>query len=404
MFFDYKKKEKTKLDDYTWIKDGKLYLLDSDWINICSNFDKKEILKHIAKVIHEQNIKFPYREYNISYVRDQFSKLRNTNINPLKEKWKMEKTQLDCPLLYKNEYVMIPRSSLGNYVSDFFMQKERYKAKGKGKPKSMVECWDEMLGTGELDKERCLRAIFMKDFFRGKEFLLRSGQMTGLIVGQFRPSTAKALYDFFDAKNVLDFCAGWGDRLAGFNASNAETYIGIDPNSKLHEPYKQIHDFCNTGKKATFICSPAEDVDYSELKYDFVFTSPPYFDVEIYTSEETQSIEKFNTLDLWLEGFLLTTLSKIYEGLDEGGRIAINIADNKKKKFVACNTIISHMETLGATFEGVLGYKIQKRPSQFGMVKNSPDDNDFSSAEPIMVWSKGKAKDPKWNQDNYFGV
>jgi hypothetical protein len=24
--------------------------------------------------------------------------------------------------------------------------------------------------------------------------------------------------------------------------------------------------------------------------------------------------------------------------------------------------------------------------------------------EPILIWSKGKPNQPKWNQDNYFGV
>ena len=42
--------------------------------------------------------------------------------------------------------------------------------------------------------------------------------------------------------NVLDFGAGWGDRLAGFyTGETTEHYVGIDPNTLNHPNYqKQI--------------------------------------------------------------------------------------------------------------------------------------------------------------------
>jgi len=210
---------------------------------------------------------------------------------------------------------------------------------------------------------------------------------------QFKAEAAKSLYDVFDAKSVLDFSAGWGDRLVGFLASGAESYIGIDPNTKLHEPYQQIVDFCDTDKQTRFICSPAEDADLSDVKVDFIFTSPPYFDIERYSQEDTQSWKRYPELNDWLNGFLLKTLSKCYEVLEEGGRIAVNIADKKGEDI--CTPMLEFMESLGATYEGVIGYRMSERGGQKTQVP---------SCEPIFIWSKGKAPQPKWNQDNFFGV
>ena len=180
------------------------------------------------------------------------------------------------------------------------------------------------------------------------------------MVTQFRPSVAKALYDLFDAKNVLDPSAGWGDRLVGFLASNAEKYIGIDPNTQLHQPYNEIHKFYNPSRPVQTICLPSEDVDYSELEYDFVFTSPPYFNVELYCNEDTQSIERYKEFEVWKKKYLFTTLEEIYKHLKPEGRIALNICDNPKLKIT--KDLISFMESLGATYEGIVGYEINIRP------------------------------------------
>ena len=58
----------------------------------------------------------------------------------------------------------------------------------------------------------------------------------------FRPVPALKMCHLYSAtpKCVLDFCSGWGDRLAGVSAANVPLYIGIDSNSALTEPYKDM--------------------------------------------------------------------------------------------------------------------------------------------------------------------
>ena len=65
------------------------------------------------------------------------------------------------------------------------------------------------------------------------------------IATQFKPIVAKCVYEMTDAKRVLDTSCGWGDRLAGFFASNAEEYYGCDPNPNTYMRYTEQIDRYN---------------------------------------------------------------------------------------------------------------------------------------------------------------
>ena len=52
------------------------------------------------------------------------------------------------------------------------------------------------------------------------------------------------MYDLFKVKNVMDFSMGWGDRLAGFFASqNTELYVGVNPRKENHPIYREQADY-----------------------------------------------------------------------------------------------------------------------------------------------------------------
>ena len=62
--------------------------------------------------------------------------------------------------------------------------------------------------------------------------------------------------------------------------------------------------------------------------FDLVFTSPPFFDFEVYTDLPGQSIQGANNkLQTWLVNFLFVALSKAWDRLEPGGHIAIHITD-----------------------------------------------------------------------------
>ena len=126
------------------------------------------------------------------------------------------------------------------------------------------------------------------------------------IASQHKPNVTKALTEYFGSKTMLDFSAGWGDRLSGGCASETiEHYVGIDPRKENHPLYKQQAEFYQkhtsffeNPTKVDLHQSPAEDFDYSDYQdyFDLVFTSPPYFNVERYGDDDTQSWIRYESI------------------------------------------------------------------------------------------------------------
>jgi hypothetical protein len=407
VFFEYEKElPKTDLSDYSLLKNGQISIPSYVWREIKNSFDKKEVIEHISQLIQDHNLPYPSRTYTKAVLDRDFRKLKSESCGVKEGSWECLRTIPNVTLKYLNRQCYIQASQHGLKVSDQQTHLSRMKC-AHFEHKSPYREWTRQ---GCKSKVRyVLRVLWslsegdaLKNGVCEKQLrdCLRLGNY---MASQFKPSCAKTLYDFFQAKRVLDLSSGWGDRLVGFLASGAESYVGIDPNSELHEPYQKIADFCDTGKETRFICDPAEDADLTGVEVDFVFTSPPYFDVEKYSEEDTQSWKRYKSKDLWLNNFFLPSLTKAWEALSEGGRIAINIADKGHSREDVgediCSPMLRHMESLGATYEGIIGYRMNKRPGdRMGAVGGAV------FCEPIWVWSKGEAPDPKWTQDTYFGV
>jgi len=204
------------------------------------------------------------------------------------------------------------------------------------------------------------------------------------IASQFKPSVAKYIYNTYGNKGkILDFSAGWGDRLAGFCASNCSSYTGIDPNKMVYDKYFEQKDCYKTNKEVILYNEPAEDVQLNG-KFDLIFTSPPYFDLERYSNDSTQSWKRYKSLDSWLNEFLFKTISKFWNNLEIGGHLIVNISD------VYCHHEIQHIcdpmndfikKLDGAEYQGALGMRMAKRP-------NAKIIDGNILAEPLWIWKK----------------
>jgi hypothetical protein len=214
----------------------------------------------------------------------------------------------------------ISRSKLGltnkyNLCSDYYFQKYRLSTK-KGKW-SNVSAWN--------DKEERQKIIETYKRVNKTDDIL-AAPLRRLIrlwygcVGQFRPDVAVYVYQKFGSKSILDFSAGWGDRLISAMSQGID-YIGIDSNSKLSVPYsKMIKDFRHkTVSNVKMIFKPSEDVDFSKFKYDLVFTSPPYFNVESYEGMKKYKDNEF------IDVFFKPVVKKAWDNLQMGGVMALNI-------------------------------------------------------------------------------
>lgn len=153
-------------------------------------------------------------------------------------------------------------------------------------------------------------------------------------VYNFRPLTARYIYENFVPQNgiVYDYSCGFGGRMLGAAISaNSVKYIGTDPNTETHSNLLKLKDFLvDSGFEATRFeiyneCS--EDFKLPELegKVDAAFSSPPYYDIERYCDEPTQSWIKHRTYSSWFNDYMKKTIENIFFYLKPGGKFIINI-------------------------------------------------------------------------------
>ena len=220
-----------------------------------------------------------------------------------------------------------------NILTQFFPEILDVVKSGKASPRDFFKDDKRLLGYCRTVLKYCTSPLemFKMMSFRGSSRCYN-----------FRPATAKTIYELYGKENskVLDTSSGFGGRLLGFfTAKNTAEYIGIDPNTA---------DSCNkfilymsryfTNKKAYVNKIGSEDFtieNYPQYEnyFDISFTSPPYFNIERYSDDITQSHVKFNTYDLWVDGFYRNTIYNSCNALKLDGVFAVNISwvDNIKE-------------------------------------------------------------------------
>jgi hypothetical protein len=159
-------------------------------------------------------------------------------------------------------------------------------------------------------------------------------------VSNFRPSVAKWIYNTYGGEIVWDMSCGWGGRLTGFLTSRCKTYIGTDPSTKTYEGLVSLRDELNLFNKQILLHKiGSEEFVPDTESLDLCFTSPPYFDTEKYSDEDTQSYKKFPNQRDWMNGFLKQTMINCHKGLKPTGKMMINIANTPKYVGIEAETI-----------------------------------------------------------------
>jgi DNA modification methylase len=150
-------------------------------------------------------------------------------------------------------------------------------------------------------------------------------------VVMFKATTAKYLYKKYKAKSVLDPTAGWGGRMLGAWALDID-YTGIDTNIELKPAYDAMIAQLNQhgviplfdfGKRSRLVMlwQSCLDVDFSKLDYDFVLTSPPYVNLEIY-----EHMTEWSSDESFYLGFFIPLFDKCRAHIKAGGHVAFNIS------------------------------------------------------------------------------
>lgn len=233
-----------------------------------------------------------------------------------------------------------------------------------------IEYWQQ---NKEYVRQQAQKMYGKVDAYTLRETIYKlAGEITS-----FRPSLIVGFIKMFKAKRVLDFSADHGDRLVGVLAMNLAQYTGIDPNNCIHPKYKEMIDYFVSTTKVTMIEAPFETAELPEGTYDLVITSPPYFDLEVYSDEPTQSINN-RDLSTWFDNFLIASLIKAWNVLERGGHMVIIINDilnkaNYVEKMVEIFTSI----TDDCKYLGVISY------SEF--INNKP-----KNPQPCFCWERLK--------------
>lgn len=161
-------------------------------------------------------------------------------------------------------------------------------------------------------------------------------RLVGSAPTNFRPMNAKAVYERFcpEGGTIYDFCCGFGGRMLGALSSRKNfKYVGTDPNVETMYHLHQLGELIEstTGRENSYElhCCGSEEFRGKPNSIDFAFSSPPYFDLEVYSDDPTQCYNKFPELNQWLEGYVRATIKNIFYMLKPGSCYAVNIADFK---------------------------------------------------------------------------
>ena len=215
-----------------------------------------------------------------------------------------------------------PTSTKGNTFVDYFTFNERLETEGnKG-----ISFWEFWENKSEYMKKNYVKNLLK--YFKKKgdtnavKNLYQVFKLYFGSVGIFKPVIAMNIYHRFKPTSILDFTMGWGGRLVGAAALDIPKYIGIDLNSNLEKPYREMEKTLKelgTSTDIKLIFQDALKVDYSKLDYDMVFTSPPYYNKEIYRGTNKMTEEE------WNEKFYRPIFTETWKYLKNGGHYILNV-------------------------------------------------------------------------------
>lgn len=281
----------------------------------------------------------------------------------------------------------------GQMLSEFFHWRDRVRTGTTHHPERSAE-W--LLRQWRKDPELLRPAMrrLMRTTGTANEELMRYRTVqlnsTLLTLTHFRATVSKHLCDVARAERVLDFSAGWGDRMTGFLASASVRHITlIDPRPSSIAACRRQHRFVKSDKALTTHQRGAEEVlpTLPARSVDLVVSSPPYFDLEHYGVDEAdargQIRNKASTADEYLRVFLQPVLHHSARVLRPGGVLAVNVDDNPRKGVELCRPVLDILKREASM--RLVGTAGLRKGKGFGQ---GITHSGLPKAEPIFIFVK----------------
>lgn len=186
----------------------------------------------------------------------------------------------------------------------------------------------------------------------------------------FKATAAKYIYNKYGANKVVDPTAGWGGRMLGA-WSHGIDYTGIDINIEMRESYEDMISYIQNYDTRLFdkpninmIWDSCLDVDYSNIEYDFVLTSPPYVNMEVY-----EHMEVWKSNEVFYKDFLNPLFENLLSNIQKGGKIAFNISPKM--------------------YDDAIKYGLTKCDIEEDLIQQLGQQKGKKRQDKIYIWKKG---------------
>tara|TARA_Y100001963_G_scaffold159620_1_gene264131 strand:+ start:2798 stop:4381 length:1584 start_codon:yes stop_codon:yes gene_type:complete len=319
----------------------------------------------------------------------------------------------------------ISKRQIKTILSEGYIGRKHLKTiESKSQDKDFIHKWKDF-----DDTDRFYIRVFDKTekvFSRKSRNIFRMG-FSLLPPNQFPPVIAKYIYQKFTSKLknekrivIYDPSSGWGGRIIGACSASSDRplhYVGTDPNMDNYidalgiSRYEYVASFYKRNvvqpNHLTYeLFQSGSELIHKNPKFkkyknkiDLVFTSPPYFNAEGYSTDETQSCIKFPEYEGWRDGFLRPTLETCVEYLKSGGYLLWNIADIKsgQSMYPLESDSKQILNELGLKYVEKIKFVLTSAPGKgrVSWVHRNPQTKNFvslngkfSKYEPIFVFKK----------------
>lgn len=238
-------------------------------------------------------------------------------------------------------------------LGDYFTERQRLNTRRQDTANTPLQEW-----TDPEFREQCARYVLDQGDTITPPTLREAIYSQTKEATQFKPSlmvaTVRHLLPDHPPLRILDMSAGWGDRLLGAIALQAEEYRGFDPNASLKQGHDEIREmYLDPEQQENFTVS-YQGFETSQLPsnhFDLMISSPPFFDFEVYSDDPAQSMYKYSEYPSWLREFLFRSMEIAWNALRVGGYAAVYLFDVRN----ACEHLCLFMQQLpGARFYGVV--------------------------------------------------
>jgi len=388
-----------------------IYLIAEQYLNEKQKHEFSIWKWDTDKIYCVSNLFLPFARFNTprKIIDDAFVRL--INFDPQYDSDPYSVAKIHTKFTFENEYISIhyPKDK-SQICVDYFQEEVRMACHRKNKNSHWQyykKKYGLNFGTADYEKYDKLQIEIWNNYYSCTEIFPE--MLAGLIkILRIRG---------YSVKDVLDMSAGRGSRLtAAISVPEIKSYLGTDPNAFSHDWYRtQANYYCdlfnrniddkmienirrdyrglkiyerkdinydfifNNLTKESLVKNPDnfrviqsgfETAEIGDSKYDIMFSSPPYFDTEIYSNDAQQSINTYNTLESWINDFMLVSMEKIIRCLRPGGLMCINITNSSVSEMDWVNPLLSFKS--GCNYIGCIGF-VKKHSAM---------------AQPVFIWQK----------------